>query len=389
MSCYKHLWTMILIIISNLAYASNIAWYAHDGQFHKLSGQINQAVWIDKDNVKLITRPDQNAESIPNNLKMRQRFYVVHQNFNIDYKGKHWMLLADYDQKGPQAHKLIGWIAHEDVLLNYTPLQSNSDFLQKVVLREGDVSNHQQANDVSVYHDPKLHGSSERLPIRTIFYVYKYAPKNGPIEDATSLLISPAPYLETTKESETLIAGWIARDKVTFWNTRSAIEFKPGYTYQLTLKTGEVLPLILDRALQHHEFRYPLLKSEKDSYTVGVFSTQSLQDLLPTFNLGLEVMFVIDATRSMQMGIDAVLKATQQIAKKIRRQSKETGLIAPKFGVVFYRDKATSYRSYGPGKQYKYCRHEVSMPQALTADISAFKDALRSQKACDANETPS
>ncbi|MCK5718023.1 MAG: hypothetical protein KAH77_11085, partial [Thiomargarita sp.] len=321
---------------------------------------------------------------------------MVNNNYRIRHDGKTWSLLAHYHENGPQEDKLvgcfqedklIGWVAHEDLISQNTP-QKSMGIYQKVLLIEGDVRQNQQDDTVSIFHEPQLTGKSEKASIRTVFYVYQHFPATGTIADVESLLISPVRTLDPTKDNEEMITGWIDRKKVTFWNTRSAIELKPKRTYQLEMANGQILPLSLDHPLQHDELRFPILKSDNNSYTVGVFTTLSLADLVTKkrinkIKVGVEVMFVIDATRSMQTGIDAVLKATQQIANRLKSQSIDNGLRAPRFGVVFYRDKATTK----PSKRYAYCSQEISMPQVLTEDINAFKNALKGQKACDADKT--
>ncbi|MCK5665129.1 MAG: hypothetical protein KAI17_16680, partial [Thiotrichaceae bacterium] len=314
----------------------------------------------------------------------------VANNYKLRHDGKTWMLLAHYHKNGPQKDKLVGWVARSDLIESNTPLTADNTGIQrKVLLKEGDVTGNEQANKITIYYNPDLEtGKTEKLSIRTVFYVYKSFPSNVGIAAAQSLLISPVRYLSPNKNNEELIAGWVERKKVTFWDTRSAIEVKQKQKYSLDLGDGQILPLSLDRPLQHDELRYPLLKTEEDSYELGVFSALSLADLatkksISKIKVGIEVMFVIDATRSMQAAMDAVLKATQQISRRLKNQSKDNGLLAPRFGVVFYRDKATTT----PSKRYAYCSEEISMSQTLTGDINAFENALKSQKACDADST--
>ena len=134
---------------------------------------------------------------------------------------------------------------------------------------------------VSIYHNPKLIGISEKISTISIYYVYDQYPRHTNLRHAKSLLISPVQYLDPTKDREELIVGWIDREKVSFWDTRSGIALKPGQ-YQLKLvdqernQIGEI-SFQLDRPLRHDELRYPLLKSFDDAYEIAVFSSQKLK----------------------------------------------------------------------------------------------------------------
>ncbi len=255
----------------------NIAWINPQGQYQKMkragrNTNINMAVWIDKDDVTLMTRPDHKGKIIHKRLQMRQRFYVLNNNYLIEYDDKKWSLLAHYHQKGPQNNTLVGWVAHEDLLLHNTPVISDTTgFRRKLLFREGDVTRNSQANEVTIYHNSKLTGTSEKFSVKSVYYVYKYYPETEILENANRLFISPTRYLHPNKNKEELIAGWIDRDKVTFWDTRSGIELKQRRKYKLKLENGDILRFSLKYPFQHDELRFPILKSYENSYKIAIF----------------------------------------------------------------------------------------------------------------------
>ncbi|KPA13684.1 hypothetical protein MHK_006109, partial [Candidatus Magnetomorum sp. HK-1] len=237
------------------------------------------------------------------------------------------------------------------------------------------------------------------IEVRTVFYVYDYYPHDSgepSSPDTKSLLISPDSILSLYKETAPLLIGWIDRKHVTFWNTRIACETPVGSTLEVTGDNGRVLSIDrVKKPLSYKSLRNPILSEEDDSFRIGIFGELSnkqitLRNKLDDIQIGLEVLFVIDGTRSMTIPFRKSLLGVKRIAKRLKLKADINNLVQPRFGLLFYRDLKT----ISPVKRIKgrlvkaeesYCTKEKVIYKMN--DIDDFIDRLDRQIACDSDNT--
>lgn len=360
-------------------------------------------VWIKKDGVVPQSCP-QDGSSFGQPLAFRNRYWVVSNNYRKKGDdGRRWSLLL----KGDEAKKenLIGWVSHDDLLFNSFPLKnSETEIDEKVLIREGDRN---QGKALRVFLDPDLERTVEGIEVRTVFYVYDYFPRGqdgvggSPASEKTkSLLVSPQPFLGHEYDKAHLLIGWIDRKKVSFWNSRLAVEFSVGNNVKLARNPGSEETLFhpsVNRPLRFDALRNPVLKAEGDYYKIGAFAeldaTQlQLRDRIRETTMGLEVLFIIDGTRSMKPAFVKTLEGVNNIADDLLTQAEEKGLNVPSFGVLFYRDDPNiSPKMYDfngelvSAEHLKYCSQEITPYRISSA--RRFKKKLKNHTACDADNS--
>jgi len=334
-------------------------------------------------------------------LQIRSYYVVVNNCYSIKFNNKRWSLLAERhnildDEISPK--NIVGWVSHDDLLFDKFPLKNqDNEIYYKVLIKKGDKDNGEL---LSIYEDPKLDFTKDFIEVRTVFYVYDYYPRSSPLpshKETKSLLISPQRVLDKSKKREPLLIGWVDTRYLSFWNTRLAVEFVPGYEIPLTdKKTGGQFTIIRKRPLVFDSLRNPILDADKDSYTIGCFAELTKEQLklrkkIKNVKTGLEVLFVIDATRSMGAAIKKTLQGVEKISKTIVDKSLNAGMVTPQFGVLFYRDKKT-ITPIGPDKQpidlkkYPFCQEEIYLKKLQ--DMNSFNKILKKHIACDSDITP-
>ena len=114
--------------------------------------------------------------------------------------------------------------------------------------------------------------------------------------------------------------------------------------------------------------------------------------MLTEIATGLEILFVIDGTRSMSKAFKDTMRGVKSIAQTLVAQSKEIGLEQPRFGLSFYRDKATvrPVRLGDNGNlinvdNIEYCTSPVTVNPF--GDYDNFCILLQDQIACDGDMT--
>jgi len=332
-------------------------------------------------------------------LSMRNRYRVLQDNYRIRSDGQHWSLLVNTLNKDEISSKtMAGWISHENIIVTNRPMRNlETNIYQKVLVREGDCNN---GKALKIFNDRKLKFSNEAIEVRTVFYVYDFFPRSArtPESDETlSLLIGVNPQLDVTSTNAPLLLGWIDKTKVTFWNSRTACEFQTNTKYQLLDKNQNVMfePEILKVPLQYNELRNPILTSTDKYYKIGAFSkltdTQlGLRKQIEQIRTGLEVLFIIDGTRSMDHVFRATIEAIKNVSQQLIAHSSRVGLENPRFALLFYRDESTgpSYKIEGNSKvevNYDYCRQEFSI--FPMGNYNRFLNAVSNHIACDSDNT--
>lgn len=189
--------------------------------------QSTKSYWIaysDRDPNTTITGPEN--EMPLKKMGFMHPLYIVKEKGNyvkvIQYNSD--LDLSETKGKLPRkAAKNYGWIKKDRLLLWSTALQDyNNSFVVKAVTHFGGdaVFMHPQrfvGNDsLLLFHTPSLQlPSGRKIKAGSIVYPYKQS------EDGKSLLIGAEPFITTDNAAQTML-GWISKDAVSVWGTRSA-----------------------------------------------------------------------------------------------------------------------------------------------------------------------
>ena len=331
-------------------------------------------------------------------LPIRSRYRVVANNYGHSYQKKKWSLLVSGDGTTVDSKNVIGWVSHDCLLFNQNPLvNEQTNIFQKVLIKEGDSKG---GNALTIFNDPNKTKTDESIEVRTVFFVYDFYPHSaqGP-ESADTLLISPLTSLGIFTKQEPLLIGWIDRSKVTFWNSNTAFEMPVGATFDLTGSKGKQLfhSKIIKEPLPYNSLRNPILGENGNSYKVGIFSRLSREDLnirqsITQINMGMEILFVIDGTRSMTIPFSETLQGVRKLVKMIETQSRKNSLEQPRFAILFYRDIATQdpvklneHLRNIPANQHSYCNQETTIYPM--GNLQRIMDVLDDQVACDSDNS--
>ena len=338
--------------------------------------------------------------NIMRRLRIRNRYRILQDNYRIRSDGKHWSLLINNLKEEDISSKTIsGWISHENIIVNKTPMKNiETNIFQKVLIKEGDSNN---LKALRVYSDRNLKYSNETIEVRTVFYVYDFFPRSARTpesEDTISLLIGAVQQLDTTSTNAPLLIGWVDKTKVSFWNSRTASEFQINTKYQIlddSFQTKIFEPEIFMAPLHYNELRNPILFSTKQYYKIGAFSKLSnnllgIRQKIKKIKTGLEVLFIIDGTRSMTRAFTETIKAIKNVSLQLVSLSRRTGQEIPHFALLIYRNKpiGPSYRKVEKNNievSYSYCKHEFSLFPMGT--FSKFLSQLSKHVACDSNSS--
>jgi len=352
-------------------------------------------VWITSDNVP-VYQCFQNRGTPIKYLSLGERFYVVNNNYMQRSEGKKWSLLTASHTKNVNKTTIIGWVSDDNLLNMSTPLKDpKTNLLQKILIKEGDSH---QGEILNVYKGRDCKKSERFINTRTVFYVYDYFPETAPTPlDAKLLLIGVESHLDLLT-SKALLPGWIPRDKATFWKTRTACEFPPGVTVQLTNDNGEIIyssKKVTER-LNYNELRNPILQEEKDHYVIGLFCRLSAEELLfqrkvEHITTGLEVLFVMDGSRSMSLAFTGVIEGIKIISSKMSKQCKLNNMQQPRFALMIYRDQKTQNQplkivnNKTVPANIDYCQQETKIYPM--GNITRFLETLKQQIACDSDSS--
>ena len=362
-------------------------------------------VWIVKNDVKAYNCPGKNA--LNTKINMRNRYCIVEGNYRKEHNGKNWSLLTT----GPTGIKtIIGWIDHENLSFNSRPLKNEMTGIdEKVLIREGDTSD---GKGLKLYSDcnlekPETYTEDNKtitraIHVRTVFYVYDYFPQDSgkPESDKTkSLLISPDVLLNKQRMNAPMLLGWVDRKKVTFWNNREACEIPVGNRLVLKDLSGKDVIFksdIINKPLPYNTLRNPIIEKFDNYLKIGVFAELDPQQLMlrgqmENIETGLEVLFVIDGTRSMTKAFEGTLNAVEKIAYTLENKAKVLKLEKPRLGMLFYRDTPSIspiqiINGQKRSADKHYCKKEVT--NYPLGDIKRLKKQLNNQIACDSDTTP-
>ena len=337
--------------------------------------------------------------NIKKRLSIRNRYRVLQDNYRIRSDGKYWSMLVNTTRQEEISSKtMVGWISHDHIIVQNRPMKNlDTDIFQKVLIKEGDSNN---LKALRIYNDCELKYSNEGIEVRTVFYVFDFFPRAARTpdsEDTISLLIGVNAQLNTMSTNSPLLLGWIDKKRVTFWNSRTACEFKMHTQYKLLDDDYQpiFLPDMLNSPLHYNELRNPILSSTENFYKIGAFSKLSDEQLgmrkkIESIKTGLEVLFIIDGTRSMTHAFNETSKAIDNVSKQLINHSSKIGLENPRFALMIYRNIPTglSYKKDGRKNievDHEYCKEEFSL--FPMGNYKRLLNKLSNHVACDSNSS--
>jgi len=342
-------------------------------------------------------------KNLINRLEITSRYKVVRHNFRIRKDRQYWSLLVEGDAEAVTKDTIIGWVSHEYLLTSRSPMKhQDSGIYQKALIKEADANN---GRALLVYTHPgknlfrnnKL-GFQEGIEVRTVFYVYDYYPKKARAPeslDAKRILIGADDSLDTSRKKAHLLIGWVDRNKVSFWNSRLACDFKMGTIGKITDDYGNIVFQTnkIDTPLKYDELRNPILEKKKNKYKIGAFARLSRQQLgfkrkITNIQTGLEILFVIDTTWRMFEYYQYILQTVKQLTHELESKAKDSGLSIPRFGLVLYRNyNDNSLKNDKPDDYLKIINFEEEYICYPMTSIRKFTQLLKNENAFEKDKT--
>jgi hypothetical protein len=400
--------------ITNAAFAQ-VNWFYVDGKTPKkvdfIASQNGQTVqtpqyWVIAES-PLVKDPRKPADLEGNTrrnqkLKFGEIYYAAKDQIKaVSSSGKTWYLLVKRDENDEDnISEILGWVQRESLLTTVWPLvYKESNIYKKALLIN--INNHEnisQIMEVKTYKGPGLnYESGVSLRAKHVYYIYK--------EFNNFVLLGLQARISSGEAATNNIVGWIEKDNMVEWRTTDAVQAKDDNTLLYKewndLVDGRSSSNRLEPIKRFNTPRAPILESSKDSdggcearnkighclnpkaYQVGNFgslgdvSLEVLEEFKHLMggviakNQKLEILFIVDGSRSMQDYMVKVGETVRNFAVVINEKFRDA-----KFSVSVYRD----YPRYeGDGCQNNLPPEpDPSLPNCKdpvkTSPMSNFKD---------------
>ncbi|MBF0240050.1 MAG: hypothetical protein HQM12_20300 [SAR324 cluster bacterium] len=389
---------LIFIYSVILGQDASLCW-TPEKEYHKTMGITSQA-WITHSDTPAFSCYKSSPKQL-NTLQMGERYGIVKNHFDFLEGDYSWNLLVRIREPF-DANEIVGWVQEKYLLTRNNSLKSGkTNISEKVLIKEGDAEN---GKTLQLHGDPELKNKKGGIEVRTVFYVYDFYPRSptgAQASTTTSVLINPNMEMSTDGDYDEYLIGWVDVNKLKFWNSQIAVEFQPGNRISMMDKPlnennrNIVFTPRVESPVAYNELRDPVLASDDNNLLIGSFAKLQPDELIQRDTLrqlktGLEILFILDGTRSMQSAFTDTLKGVEEIAKYLLENATSRNLDHPLFGLVFYRDIAThTPQRYFNGKlieaNTKDCKTEVLLKEL--GDLEGFTDALQKQFACDGDMT--
>ena len=332
------------------------------------------------------------------------------QRFEVLDKNGEKLKLKELDKPKPGT----GWTSMKNLI--YLPRaikDERTSVYQKIVFTH--IEEHldpREIGDITFYKGPgsnKPGNIFETRAIGTLRIAYVYAWENNDYEDSQSVLIGNYPSIESVSRDENAfkktLYGWCNTTKLFPWNSRMALIPKkdknirayiftngpglenffndagplsvPEPAALLTFDSYKMWedskwPFFLNEKLNSSSLDYVRLVCQVDARYANIsgIPIETLKKELEVMKgngQDIDVMFLLDATKSMQPYIEAVA----MIADEVMERLKDNSSINPdhlRFGAAVYRD-------YVDGEK----KFEI---EPLTNDLSAIKNRLNAWARC-------
>jgi len=275
-----------------------------------------------------------------------------------------------YDNIWPKISKQakdMGWIRMDHLILSNYCLATENNFTHKAMVLTNiasTIDNEREMTSVkSFFHDPELKTVSQNIAKTfEIYFVFK--------ETEKSVLLSKSDmFLGSTEEIKGSMLGWMSKANVTFWDHRICLEpnsdtvavreyannpigvFSNLRQATAFLETGNSDSAIRKRYLENKRppgliMRSPVLNHQASLKQVGTIGYMTdieekelakLQSRLQDVNDKIEninILFVIDGTKSMELFYRPVIKGISESISRLKAKYSNNRI---KFGAVIYR----------------------------------------------------
>ena len=373
-------------------------------------------VYSDRLNNKTYDKPG--STTVKKILGFLEEFLV------IDETEKYIHIVKDpnvnVDGKLSNSVKDYGWISKDKMLLwNHCLITRIGKIDKKAMVlntvegvRRSDIDKN-ESTEVFFCKDPGLNKRSEySTRLYEVFFIYKQT------DDA--VLLGRLNRRNASIKISDAVVGWIPITRINFWDHRIALEPNPDPDAVKERKSKGIKTTILLDELAAEDFkkrrevrdrdifwnadtyedrpngywrRFPILKHDKETgiYHTGVMgeiqtpkgvldqitkadADKQVAELI-TKKRSINIVFVIDGTKSMQPYFKPVSDAIISSMKKLKELNKNELINNIQFGAVVYRDYAEDQK------------RRLTEPFMLTSDNIKISEWLLSRKAIDYHDT--
>lgn len=337
-------------------------------------------VYTDRDRVPVFEDSTCNSRIDGRRLRFLQRFYVLRASSS---QRTLYLVRSESFPWDPRIEikEEIGWVKAEHLVLSPEPVRHGATFIPKKAFIINDWRHFNRES----YEDFKKHKVTARAApsdgarelrtisgMETFTYIYKYdVHGEGRAEDAKWFLVGSSRMLDIRGAERTLI-GWVPKSRVAEWDSRIALEPDERRVILGHIYVTENEPLLAERMPEEERarkarlidrgikkrwspnvWRYILLEQPGEAvrsvrvgfqgplcvYTEGGVDTLSgtgVRDkAMDTWYRikNINVIFVMDATKSMGPYLSAAAEAAESIMRTV-----DTTDVNVRFGAVVYRD---------------------------------------------------
>ena len=314
----------------------------------------------------------------------------------------------------------FGWISKDKMLLWEHCLFTRVGKIDKKAMVLNTVEgvkrrdiNKDEPTEVFFCTDPGLNKKSENsTSLYEVFFIYK--------QTKDAVLLGRLNRKSGSLKMSDVVVGWIPNTRINFWDHRIALEPNPEVDAVKERKSKGIKTTILLDELAAEDFmkgrtvrsqdvfwnadtyeerpdgywrRFPILNYDKESgmYHTGVMgeihSSKGVLDQITkagadrqiaeliTKKRTINIVFVIDGTKSMQPYFKPVSDAIISSMKKLKELNKNELINNIQFGAVVYRDYAEDQK------------RRLTEPFMLTSDNIKISEWLLSRKAIDYHDT--
>lgn len=333
-------------------------------------------VWAARENLHVYnTPPAHGGGKINVQVKFLQKFQV------LDKLGR-YLLLCD-----ARTHQKIGWASIEDfVVLNQAFKNTKTTITHKAILVNKFESSDVDPGRINIVEpllapQPNGRKRGDRIKILEFASIYQYHyPEGGKGQKPDYVLLGKSPTFSIWDQSGpssigNTILGWVPISRVLLWDTRQALEpnpkrkfpifyFKSGSDLEHFYQSRKSSPnedrlvvvhdtkdKIIRAALPPNAPRYPIRQEQRDWTAIGIPQAsfgEMVEDAKVISGIEsemtgacqLDVVFVIDGTKSMMRYLRDAGIAAETVMEKIVKIKRDYSLgdLKLRFGAVVYRD---------------------------------------------------
>lgn len=377
--------TLLIILQLNIGFAQDIDFRGErptEPMFDRYGGP--KACWIVVEGARFFNCPDESE--VLGEGKFRDTYYVCRERKE---KGKEYLLLGKVDENY-KITDFVGWLRSEDGLADREAQKTEHSIYRKALIinRWRKAKGVTELEGAKVYKGPdKDYEEIKELGLFKFHYIYKRGGKIG--GDDYRLLGTRTIILEDKRPQDVLI-GWVNSERIYEWDTRQAVEIKkdniderkepvqifeniPDIEYYMqgikkNPHTKEPIEPVAveDMGVKEWEYyyrRFPLIATQPSDFGIRLFQVGYIGDEIqisgegrrPAFEVAeeqmkleeikkefrnVDILFVIDATGSMEIYFPSAAQAVEKIVETLRKEyrTEDSSRLNMHFSVGFYRD---------------------------------------------------